>query len=343
VSIPTLFGVSPSFNSGTERIDGVEFELTKGDFSKNGLSGYLSYTYTNASEKWNDYQGVPVNAVDPYNQDIQNFNALTKAGGGAPCYTHAGDGTPAPKCVLTSILNPYYNMSPQPLLDRNGWYVAGLDYPYVSPSTFTAVLNYRRNKLAITPAFSLYEGATYGTPADFHGLDPRTCRINQGNEGITGSPNPRTPDYTSCSHAAVGANGSTPGYLWIPNPYTGTFDTFGQFRQPWQFNMGMQMQYDVNPRTTVNLTFVNLLNRCFGGSNEPWTQAYPPNGQACGYSYNKFYISNFYNGSGPNDRAANGVPFDPYFAVPFAPAYGDVNSFNVPLPLQVYFQVSVKM
>ncbi len=342
VSIPTLFGVSPSFNAGVERNDGVEFELTKGDFDKNGLSGVFSYTYTNSAEKWNNYQGVPINAVDPYNEDIQNFNALTKAGGGARCYANSGDDTPDPTCASSSILNPYYSMSPQPLLDKNGWYVSGLDFPYISPNTFAAVLNYRVNKFSVAPAFTLNQGATYGTPADFHGFDPRTCSANQSSEGITGA-NPLAPDYTSCGHAVVGANGSTPGYLWIPNPYTGTFDTFGQFRQPWQFNMGMQLQYDVSPRTTANIMVVNLVNSCFGGSSEPWTKAYPPNSQVCGYGYNKFFISNFYNGSSPNDVAANGVPLNKYFSVPFAPTYGDVNSFNLPLPLQLFFQMQFKL
>jgi len=348
VSIPTLFGVSPSFNSGTERVDGVELEITKGDFSKNGLSGYFSYTYTNAAEKWNNYAGVPINAVDPYNEDIQNFNALTKAGGGAPCYESSGDATPAvcdPITDPSAIRNPYYNMSPQPLLDKNGWYTPGLDFPYISPNTFATVLNFRVNKFSITPAFLLNEGATYGTPADFHGLDPRTCSANQGSSGsnIPGATDPFAPDYTSCGHAVVGASGSTPGYLWVPNPYTGTFDTFGQFRQPWQFNMGAQIQYDISPRTTANLTAVNLVNSCFGGSSEPWTKAYPPNSQVCGYTYNKFFISNFFNGPSPGNVASNGVPLNKYFTVPFAPAYGDVNSFNVPLPLQLFFQLQFKM
>jgi hypothetical protein len=343
VSIPTLFGVSPSFNSGVERADGIELELTKGNFTKNGFSGYVSYTYTNAAEMWNDYPGVPINPVDPYNEDIKNFNQLTKAGGGAPCYADSGDGTPDPACGASSILNPYYNMSPQPLLNKFGWYAPGLDFPFVSPNTFAAVLNERVNKFAITPAFSLNEGAGYGTPGDFQGLDPRTCTANQSSEGIAGAPNPLTADYTSCSHAAVGASGTVPGYLWIPNPSTGKFNNFGQYRQPWQFNMGLQLAYDITPRTTANLTIVNLVNSCFGGSSEPWTKVYPPSGQLCGYTYNKFFISNFYNGSSPNDVAANGVPLNPYFSVPYAPAYGDVNSFNLPLPMQAYFQIQFKI
>jgi hypothetical protein len=343
VSIPTLFGVSPSFNAGVERNTGVEFEFTKGDFNKNGLSGVLSYTYTNSAEKWNNYPGVPINPVDPYNQDIQNFNALTKAGGGAPCYANSGDGTPDPSCGPTSILNPYYTLRPQPLLDKYGWYPSGLDFPYVSPNTFALVLNYRVNKFALTPALALNEGAVYGTPADFQGLDPRTCSANQSTQGIPDAPNPLTADYTSCSSAAVGANGTNPGYLYIPNPYTGTFDTFGRFRQPWELNLGLQARYDLSPSITANLAVVNLVNSCFGGSSEPWTKVYPPNSHVCGYGYNKFFISNFFNGASPNDVKANGVPLNPYFSVPFAPTYGDVNSFNLPLPLQMFFQVQFRL
>ncbi len=350
VSIPTLFGVSPSFNSGTERTSGIEIEVTKGDFNRNGLAGVFSYTYTNSKEKWANYGGTNINPVDPYNQDIQNFNQLTKAGGGAQCYVNnsAGQVLPDPGCATVAnynapIFNPYYGMSPQPLLDKFGWYDTGLDYPYVSPNTFALVLSYRHNRFSITPALTLYQGATYGTPADFQGLDPRTCSENQGDEGVTGAPSPYTADYTSCHAAAIGASGSNPGHLYIPNPYTGKFDTFGQFKQPWQLNLGLQLTYDISPRLTANLTIANLVNTCFGGSSEPWTKAYPPSNAVCGYGYNKFYISNYYNGSSPSDIAANGVSLNKYFTVPFSPAYGDVNSANLPLPLQFYFQVQVKI
>ncbi|MBV8149571.1 MAG: TonB-dependent receptor, partial [Candidatus Eremiobacteraeota bacterium] len=172
VNLPSL-GVSPSFNAGTLRVDGVEFELTKGDFEKNGLSGILSYTYTNASEMWNNYPNSTIGPVDQYNQDIEEFNALTKAGGGAPCYVNTGTGKPAPSCGPTSIRNPYYAMSPQPTLAPHGWYTPGLDIPYISPNTVSLVVNYRHGKFAATPAMSLQEGTTYGTPADVQGLDPR--------------------------------------------------------------------------------------------------------------------------------------------------------------------------
>ncbi len=341
VNLPSL-GVSPSFNAGTERVDGIELLITKGDFSKNGFSGTFSYTYTNAAEKWNNYPNSTIGPVDQYNQDIEEFNALTKAGGGAPCYRNTGDGTPAPHCGLSSIRNPYYTVSPQPTLDPHGWYAPGLDFPYVAPNTFAVVLNYRRGKFAFTPAMSLYEGTTYGTPADVIGIDPRACYANQRASGLTTSV-PLNADYTSCYNALT-SDGTNPGDLYIPNPQTGTFDTFGEFRQPWQFNLGLQMSYDFTPRVSGRVIVTNLVNQCFGGSSEPWSKAYPPNSAICGYTSNTFYNgSNFFNGSSPYDVAANGVRENPYFAQSFAPAYGDANSFNYPLALNFYFSLQVKL
>jgi hypothetical protein len=103
------------------------------------------------------------------------------------------------------------------------------------------------------------------------------------------------------------------------------------------------MHYDVSPRVAANLTVANLINACFGGSDTQWSQQFPPSGTVCGYSPNLFYISNFYNGTSPNDRAANGVPLNPYFKNAFIPSYGDVNSFNYPLPINLYLQLQVKI
>ncbi len=341
VNLPSL-GVSPSFNAGTLRVDGVEFMMTKGDFDKNGLSGIFSYTYTNAAEKWGNYPNSTVGPVDQYNQDIEEFNALTKAGGGAHCYAPTGTGTPAPTCPATAILNPYYTMAPQPLLGVHDWYTPGLDFPYLSPNTFSLVVNYRHGRFAFTPAMSLQEGTTYGTPSDVQGMDPRSCTANQRSSGIPSS-TPQNADYTSCSHALT-ADGSTPGYLYIPNPQTGTFDQFGQFRQPWQFNLGAQMSYDITPRITAKMIVANIVNACFGGSTTPWSKAYPPNGYTCGYTSNTFYNGgNFFEGSSPYDLKANGVPENPYFAQSFVPSYGDSSSGNYPLALNMYFSVNVKL
>jgi len=354
VNLPSL-GVSPSFNAGTQRVDGVEFEFTKGDFSKDGLAGIFSYTYTNSAEKWGNYPNSTVGPIDNYIQDIQQYNALTKAGGGAKCYInnfYNSAGNPAqvlpdPTCAglpnfNSPIANPYYASSPQPLLNRNGWYQPGLDFPYVSPNTFSLILNYHHKRWAVTPAMTLSEGTTYGTPADVLGLDPRSCTANQGSLGIPTSA-PLNADYTSCG-SAITSNGTQPGNLYIPNPKTGAFDGFGQFRQPWQFNLGLQLSYDVTPTLKANFILTNLVNQCFGGSSTPWSKMYPPSSVFCGYTSNTFYNGgNFYNGNSPYDVAANGVRENPYFSQPFVPSYGDPNSGNYPMPINLFVSLSLRV
>ena len=154
VNLPSL-GVSPSFNAGTLRVDGVELQVTKGDFTKNGLSGVFSYTYTNAAEKWSNYLNSTVGPVDQYNQDIEEFNALTKAGGGSRCYETDNHGNVYndPSCTRLKpsyndpILNPYFAMAAQPTLGTQGWYAPGLDFPYLSPNTFALLVNYRHGQV----------------------------------------------------------------------------------------------------------------------------------------------------------------------------------------------------
>jgi hypothetical protein len=350
-SVGLPFGLSGGLNSGIERVDGFETEFTKGDFSKNGLSFLISYTYTNAAERWANFPNTTINPIDPYNQDIANFNGLTKAGGGSRCYENNNNQVlPDPKCIQLKphynppILNPYYSMRPQPLLDRNGWYPVGLDFAYLSPNVLTAIVNYRHNKFSITPALTFDEGSLYGNPSDVLGIDPRVCSGNSA--GFINSPihvrNPLRADYTTCNLAAT-QNGTSPGELFIPNPQTGTFDGFGAFRQPSQLNFSVQLGYQLTPRIKVNALLANLVNACFGGSSEPWTKQYPPNSYTCGYQSNFYYVSNFYNGVSPNDRGANAVPLNPAFKQSFTPAYAETNAFVLPNPLNAYLQFNVTL
>jgi hypothetical protein len=351
-SIALPFGLSGGLNSGVERVDGFEVEFTKGDFSKNGLSFLISYTYTNAAERWNSYPGTSINPIDPYNQDIANFNGLTKAGGGSQCYENnkTGNVFPDPKCTQLNpkynppIWNPYYAMSSQPLLARDGWYPVGLDYAYLSPNVLSVLVNYRHNRFNMTPAVTFNEGSLYGNPADVLGIDPRTCTSNSA--GFINSPihvkNPLQADYTTCGLAAT-QNGTSAGELFIPNPQTGGFDSFGAFRQPSQLNFSLQVGYELSARVKANLLLANLVNACFGGSSEPWTKQFPPNGYTCGYVDNFYYVSNFYNGVSPNDRGANGVSLNPAFAQSYTPGYADTNAFVLPNPFNAYLQFSVSL
>ena len=70
-------------------------------------------------KSWNNYPGTSINPIDPYNQDIANFNGLTKAGGGSQCYenNNVGNIFPDPGCKQLKpnynppIWNPYYAMA----------------------------------------------------------------------------------------------------------------------------------------------------------------------------------------------------------------------------------------
>ncbi len=328
---------SASLNTGIERSTGVELEVTKGDFKRDGFSGLLSYTYLDSKERWANFQGTDRNPVDLYNDGIVQYNALTKAGGGARCYTDGGNATPDPACGSLSIRNPYYGNALQPVFDKNGWYQTGLDFPYLSPHVFSLVANYRHQRFAVTPALSLSAGTWYGNPNDVIGVDPRTCTNDQSSRGIANA-DPLQADYTSCGSAATPS-----GSLYVPNPETGHFDGFGAFKQPWQLNGGLQLGYDVTPKSHVNLTVTNLINACFGGSSTRWSRAYPPSSTVCGYQSNVFYVNNFYNGSSPNDVAANGVRLNPYFAHSYVPSYADVSAFNYANPMSVYLQVTFEL
>jgi hypothetical protein len=330
-------GLSASLNSGTERSQGLEFQVVKGSFDRDGVAMLFSYTYLDSKERWGNFENSSNNPVDLYNDEISQFNLLTHAGGGAKCYADSADVTPAPNCGMSSIRNPYYNLPKQPLFDRNGWYDTGLDYPYLSPNVFAVVLNYKHRKLALAPVATLNEGASYGNPSDVIGIDPRTCLQNAFTSGFV-SGDPRRADYTSCNFAATQS-----GNLYVPNPESGHFDGFGEFRQPWQFNMGLQMTYEFTPKVRANLTFANLVNQCFGGSKTAWSAAYPASSTVCAYQSNLFYVNNFYNGASPNDVASNGVPLNPYFAHSFVPSYADVNTYNYAMPLNVYLQFSVRL
>ncbi len=75
---------------GVNRNEGVEFQFNKGDFTRNGLSGQLAVTYTNSKIMFQNVGlstgGVVTNELVQLNQAISQYNSLTKAGGGSPCY-----------------------------------------------------------------------------------------------------------------------------------------------------------------------------------------------------------------------------------------------------------------
>ena len=71
---------APSFisglNVGRQTSEGLEFELDKGDFSRNGLAARLTFTYTNSYINYTKLGGG-LSVVDGYNQAIAAYNAYT--------------------------------------------------------------------------------------------------------------------------------------------------------------------------------------------------------------------------------------------------------------------------
>ena len=82
------------------------------------------------------------------------------------------------------------------------------------------------------------------------------------------------------------------------------------FVSPSRLTMHVQFGYDLNPRTTMRLTVANLVDRCVGGTSEPWVTG---GNHFCSYGVGLAAIpavGNFYN---PRDTIQRFVkfPYDP--------------------------------
>ncbi len=351
--------LGPFFNSavnlGVQRSEGVELQIQKGDFSRDGISGFLSYTYTYATIHYNNAPNG-TNAIDVLNNNIKAFNALTRAGGGAPCYTPAtptSAGSPLASClgVANAIANPYYGMAKQGLLDREGWFPTYENAPPAgtpdaagpsasSPNFFTGAIQWKQHRLAIAPNFVLAEGTQYGGPTDVYGVDPRNCQANQGTTHAVpvGSPYAQDADYYTCGASLASAT----GFLAVPDPYNrNVFEGVGQYREPWQLNVGMQLRYDVSPKVAAVLDLANIVNSCFGGSRTAWSNTYN-NNQTCLYLNNATAFtgtipgSGFFYGASPTASANGTAAYSQVLRYPYAPSNGG-------LPFQAYLEFNIKM
>jgi hypothetical protein len=348
---------------GRARNYGVEAQFNYGDFNREGFSGLVSFTYSKSQVQFQSLLGA--NQIDDMNTAIKNFNALTKSGGGAPCYENGAANTTCsdPLNPGAVIANPYYNMASQGTYDPSGWYEQAL-YAlkpgvntgtigfYNSPYVANLVVNYRHQRFAITPSLQFQAGAAYGSPYDVVGVDPRNCTSNQGPQVLSGTPatniggtgvattnNPQTCDYTTAGPGAAPAW----TYLYVPNPQTGKFTSYGQYRQPNIMVANLQASYDVSPKVTLQLTAADLWHTCFGGSSTPWTAANGPSTVNCGYYSNGLYNgAGWYNGVSAFDKAANnGVASYAWENQPYLPKFN--NSIGAFIPFTLYVQAQVKL
>jgi hypothetical protein len=350
---------------GVNRNEGIEGQLNKGDFTRNGLSGLLAVTYTSSKVMFQNVGlstgGTITNELVGLNGAISQFNALTKAGGGSPCYQDGqavSCSTPNGKIAsgFDTVANPYYNSPEQGQLSLGGWYnpfstavapnLNGAVGSYISPWVSALILNWRHDKFAVTPSFSFQTGGYYGSPLDTEGYDPRTCVQNEAAAGIT-KVSPKT-NPLQCNPFSVTAPGLGPdSYLYIPDPQTGAF-LFDNYQQPSSIVGNLQLSYDVSPRIKLTILGANLFHSCFGGSSAPWTSAVPPSNVVCGYTpaggslNSTLYPSNFYQGTSIYDYKANGA------RTPYTQSYIPLNVNNAAIgagvqPINVYFNAQVRL
>jgi hypothetical protein len=291
--------LNAGLNVGSQRSQGVEFQMQKGDFSKNGIAAILSFAYT---DSYIHYGTLPsgqygTTIISGTNQAISTYNAYTAAcapGGAyagkigpnhvpycgstttgvaaAPCYTTAGK--PVSACAAGDVANPYWN-NPQQLIDPTTAFPTYSTFPggigssafaFGAPYVATLLLNYKHDKYSITPVFQFEGGAKYGYPQSTPGIDPVTCN---GVLPIAAAHGGNRYDANTCSQ--LGA---------VPDTYTGVFDPLGSFTQPNNIIMSLQMNYDVSPRISLTGVAANIFNTCWGGTQAPWTYG---DHNICGY------------------------------------------------------------
>ena len=99
-----------------------------------------------------------------------------------------------------------------------------------------------------------------------------------------------------------------------------------------------------SPKVTALVTLADVWHTCFGGSKEAWTSgAYAPGVNVCNYYPNLLYASNFYNGTGPGDAAANGQAAQRWIQQSYLPDFFGSVGNGMPQPFNAYLQLQIKL
>ena len=197
------------------------------------------------------------------------------------------------------------------------------------------VLNWKHDRLALTPSFQYVAGNRYGAPETTPGIDPTS-----GCAALAGAPltnDPRYP-YGNPGGAAYDATTCGGSLAAIPNSYTGNFDTLGAFKQPSQFIMNMQVSYQASQKVQLVGTFANIINRCFGGTKAAWTL---DDSNVCSYGILNNAgafppVGNFYN---------PGTPIQRLVKYPYAAYLGAVNANgnSTKTPFNFFIEARIKI
>jgi hypothetical protein len=256
-------------NTGEQHTYGIEMLVRKGDFDREGISWQLSYAYTHNRVKYGNFGTAGQNFIDTLNVYLQHYNSFTSACAGSTspsCEVTSGQpsavavacfagGIADPTCTMpNTVANPYFNLKPQALFDRNGQYSPYDILPsplqgavgYETPDVLTAIVNYRHAKLTLTPSLTYSSGAFYGSPLVWPGYDPTTC--------LAADPVTHAANTQTCSQ------GQTP--LFIPDPYSGKFDGQGAFPEPSRFTVNMQIGYAISSKVSATIAFTSIVDRC---------------------------------------------------------------------------------
>jgi hypothetical protein len=254
-------GVLDGINTGRQKNTGIELLFKKGDFGRDGWSYQLSYTYTHSRIQFDDFANGQ-NVIDLLNYNIQQYNSFTSA-----CKTPnpalcGPFGTTNAKATFDNggqaIANPYYAQAAQPLFDRNGAYTPYDILPfafqgangYETPDVLALVVNYKHGPFNVTPTFTFSSGSFYGSPLQWPGYNPATCASNQGSS--------LQANTQTCS-----------GYIFIPDAYTGAFDTMGAFKEPTRFGANMSIGYEVTKKAHLTLAMTGIIDHCYQ-RGYPW-------------------------------------------------------------------------
>jgi hypothetical protein len=355
-------GFISGLNVGSQRSQGFEFQMQKGDFSRNGLSALLAFTYTNSYIK---YGTLPNGAtiITPINVTISNYNAYTRAcapggslvgksqfgiplcgatNGGvkaAQCYT---GGVPSSCSGKGAVLNPYWNAPGQSLIDPTQNFPVYDIFPagigssanaFNAPYVASLVLNYKHDRWAVTPSLQFEGGAKYGAPESSPGIDPTSA----GCAPLVGT---HRYDATLCPTSVV-----------IPDPFTGVFDNVGAFTGPNLFMLNFQASYDISPRITLTAVLANIVNTCWGGTTEAWTSS---DHNVCSYQVVAGGlvppVGNGFNPPG-SVSSVNGknaaTRIQTFLRFPYEPVLGPflVSGLNnsIKQPFQAFFMANIKL